>query len=112
MFVFFEGVRPESCWFWFPRPVVLVGFDEVLAEEFPFGEFCDGDCCVIDEDEDSFASVFFSDSEVMHFPGPTQCGFPSGIEPVDADPVVGGVGGGVRCGFDSRVVSVFWGVTV
>jgi len=66
----------------------------VLAEDFAGGEFCDGDGGVVDEHEDPFASVFFSDSEVMHFPSPTEGGFPSGVEPVDADSVVGGVGQG------------------
>ena len=93
-------------------PVVAVGLDEVFAEDFAGGEFCDGDGGVVDEHEDPFASVFFSDSEVVHSPGATQCVFPSGVEPVDADQVVGGVGEGVRCGFDGCVVGVFGGVTV
>ena len=84
----------------------------MLAEDFAGGEFCDGDGGVVDEHEDPFASIFFSDSEVMHFPSPTQCGFPSGVEPVDADPVMGGLGQGLGCGFDGRVVGVLRGVTV
>ena len=72
-------------------PIVPVGVDEVLAEDFAGGEFCDGDGGVIDEHEDSFASVFRADSEVMHFPSPTQRRFPSGVEAVNPDPVVGGV---------------------
>ena len=59
----------------------------MLAEDFAGG--------VVDEHEDPFASIFFSDSEVMYFPSPTEGDFPSGVEPVDADLVVGGVGQGL-----------------
>ncbi|MEJ6506528.1 MAG: hypothetical protein QNL53_00075 [Microbacteriaceae bacterium] len=58
-----------------------------MAEDFAGG--------VVDEREDPFASIFFSDSEVMYFPSPTEGDFPSGVEPVDADLVVGGVGQGL-----------------
>ena len=63
---------PASCWFESVWPVAAFGVDEVLAEDFAGCEFGDGDRGVVDEHEDRFASVFCSDSEVMHFPSPTQ----------------------------------------
>lgn len=82
----------------------------MLAEDFAGGEFCDGG--VVDEHQDSFSSVFFSDSEVMHFPSLTEGGFPLGVEAIDADKLVDCFREGVRCGSDGCVVGVFGGVTV
>jgi hypothetical protein len=51
---------------------MLLRFDEVLAEDFSCFEVCDGDGCFVDEHEDAFASVFCSDSQVMHFSCPPE----------------------------------------
>jgi hypothetical protein len=107
-----SGFGPTTWWFEVVGPVVSLRFDEVLAEDFPGGQTCDGDGGVVDEHQDTFASVFCSHSEVVYFSCPAQGGFASGVEPVDADSVVGGVAQGLGCGFDGCVVSVLRGVTV
>ena len=48
-------------------PIAFFGLDEVLAEYFSGFEVGDGDGGFVGEHEDSFASVFGSDSEVVHF---------------------------------------------
>lgn len=58
---------PSSAWFEHVWPLVFVGLDEVLAEDFSGAEFGHGYGCLADVHEDPFTSVFCSGSEVVHF---------------------------------------------
>ena len=49
-------------------PVVLVGSDEVVAEDFAGVVVGDGDDGFVGEDEDGFSGVFASDAEVCGRP--------------------------------------------
>ena len=91
---------------------MFLGFDEVLAEDFSGVHFCDRDGCFIDEHQDSFASVFCSDSEVMHFSCPSERNFSFDVEAVCADSVMPGEGFSRRCCFEGGVVGIGGSVAV
>jgi len=83
----------------------------VVAEDFAGVEVDDGDGGVIDEGQDTLASVLGADAEVVHFAGVAEGHFAAGIDVVVADAVV--LAGGCRgLGFGVGVVRVVWGVTV
>src|SRR5450631_1581763 len=74
-------------------PVVVVGVDGVAGEVLAGGGVDDVDGVVVDEHQDRGVGV--GDAEVVEFPGVAQGEFAEAVDGVDADAVVGGIGGGV-----------------
>lgn len=70
----------------------------MFGEDFPGGGIRGGDVVIGDHQEHAFAAVGVADAQVAQFAGVTQRDFPTGIDPVRAGTIFGGMGR-VRGGF-------------
>ena len=102
--------RPSAGLLCFVAPVGGGGVDVVLAEDFAGGAVGDGDGGRADEDEDWLSAVGVADAEVVHAAGSAEADLASGVDVVQADPVVVVVVGGGGGRFWGGLVGVGRGV--